>query len=162
MPLVSDGHALYQAAVGFMVASKSDADSWEHVARWVHAMNGTATREEMKAEFKLVEKQIKADFNVTIMPSAWRSAKATALKAAILGVMLVFDDKVVGKTEVSKNNKIAATKPTTQVPVDPEPFDIALNKELVALYHRWDGNKFKTNTFVTNLKHFLRAVEAHA
>jgi hypothetical protein len=96
-------NALYEACVGFMVAEKSNTDSWEKVARFVDGLlKGGKSLKEIKTEFFVVEHQIKKDFGVSTMPSAWRSAKSTALKAAAEGRDLVSAAGVAGKTAVSK------------------------------------------------------------
>jgi hypothetical protein len=104
---IKDGHPLYDAAVGYVVSQKTDTDSWEKIAKFVATFPSSDTTI-VEATFKTVEAQMKADFGLTSLPAAWRSAKATALKAHKNGIVLVnSDSNVVGKTAVSKAYKAA-------------------------------------------------------
>jgi hypothetical protein len=87
--------SLYEACVGLMVANKSTQDSWSKVASFVYA-NSHLTHEDMIERFKVVEAQVKADFKVTALPSAWRSAKTVALKAKKLSVPLMAPNSTTG------------------------------------------------------------------
>jgi hypothetical protein len=103
---VSDENkVLYEACVGFMVGEKTTTDSWAAVAQWVHE-NRNKNTDDLKGALKDVEARIKEDFKVTALPSAWRSAKSTALDALRVSVALV-DEKgeVVPKTELSRRVK---------------------------------------------------------
>lgn len=96
-------HPLYEACVGFMVSDRSKDDAWSKVAQFVDARRSTHSLDAMKAEFKVVEAQIKASFDVRTLPTAWRSAKSTALSAMRDGVALLDGEgAALGKTEVSK------------------------------------------------------------
>lgn len=100
---VDESNPLYDACVGFMVAEKSEADSWAKVARFVQTKveNGHGDDALLKAEFVVVEKQIKQDFMVTTLPTAWRTAKSTALAAAHAEVCLLdASGNVKGKSSV--------------------------------------------------------------
>jgi hypothetical protein len=111
---LADGHALYDAGVGFLVSKKTDEDSWAKVANYV----GSLAQKEVPVDtiskvFKAVEAQLKKDFGVTSMPTAWRTAKATAFGALEKGVPLLADGAARPKTEVSKQLKGAPT-PTSK------------------------------------------------
>lgn len=97
-------HLLYDACVGFMVSEKTGKDSWEKMAQFVHAQASKGSDiATIKAEFKLVEKQLKQDFKVSALPAAYRSAKTTALSALADAIPFVREDgSALPKTDVSK------------------------------------------------------------
>jgi hypothetical protein len=114
---VNESNPLYEACVGFMVAEKSEADSWEKVARFVQTKvdNGSGDEAQLKAEFSVVEKQIKKDFSVTTLPTAWRTAKSTAMSAARAEVSLLDDTGTVkGKSGIE--DEVRGKKLGTDVP----------------------------------------------
>lgn len=100
-------HLLYKAAVSFMVSERTHTESWEMVAKFASNYVDGSDVASLKAEFKTVEQQIKADFKIDALPSAWRSAKSVALKAVGKGVRLVdsHTGAVKGKTAVEKECK---------------------------------------------------------
>ena len=105
----AQGNKLYHAAVGFMVAEKSESNSWEQVAQFVHDFMHSHTTDPssiklLKREFSVVEKQVRKDFQVGRLPGAWRSAKSHAINAAIKGIPLVHesDGSAMPKTDVGK------------------------------------------------------------
>lgn len=103
-------HLLYKAAVSFMVSERTGVESWEMVAKFAASVGNSAA---LRKEFAVVEQQIKADFKIDALPSAWRSAKSVALKAVLKGVALVdsHTGAVKGKTAVEKQCKPAASVP---------------------------------------------------
>lgn len=106
--------SLYEAAVSSLVSERTANETWEKVALFIHNLSGGVPIEELGAQFSLVEQQIKADYSITKLPSAWRSAKATALKAVANEVPLTDGGgKVLGKTAVSNACKGERTKPST-------------------------------------------------
>lgn len=112
---VDESNPLYDACVGFMVAEKSETDSWEKVARFVQmrVVNGYGEEALLKAEFHVVEKQIKHDFKTTTLPTAWRTAKSTALAAAKHGVSLV-DPSGAVKGKSATEDEVRALKTTDE------------------------------------------------
>lgn len=107
---------LYEAAVGYMVSEKAQSSAWERVAIVVHTIVSAATDtdaalKQLKREFAVVEKQIKADYKVARLPSAWKSAKSTALSAVKNAIPLMSGAGVMPKTDVGKI--IRATKTGT-------------------------------------------------
>lgn len=105
-------HLLYKAAVSFMVSERTHTESWEMVAKFASNYVDGSDVASLKAEFKTVEQQIKADFKIDALPAAWRSAKSVALKAVDKGVRLVdsHTGAVKGKTAVEKECKPYATR----------------------------------------------------
>lgn len=98
---------LYLAAIGYLVADKTSEDSWAKVATWaVLCVQNNVDLPMMKQGLKTVEQQVKADYKLTTMPAAWRSAKTAALKAVVAGVELVdLVGNVNGKSAVEKATK---------------------------------------------------------
>lgn len=106
MSEITNGHPLYDAAVGWMVSERTDKDSWETVVRYVHARQEAGDQlAQIKADFKVVEQQIKSDFTITQLPIAWRTAKSIALKAVAMGLPLLDGGDVIGKTELDNRTK---------------------------------------------------------
>lgn len=109
--VTSGGNILYDACVGFMVSERTGTESWELVAKWVAERRGNgADVPSIKAEFAVVEKQIKSDFKVATLPGAWRSAKSAALSAVKAGVPILRDDGTV-KPKTELTNAIKGAKP---------------------------------------------------
>lgn len=100
--------ALKSVAVTAFAAQTLEGETWQGMCRYAvdavaNGKNATAMREEMRA----VEKQMKADYDVTAMPAAWRSAKAVVLAAVTVGVALTAGSAVLGKTAVETAIKAA-------------------------------------------------------
>jgi len=117
---IDESNPLYDACVGFMVAEKSEADSWAKVARLVQTKvdNGVGDVAVLKAEFAVVEKQIKHDFGVTTLPTTWRTAKSSSLAAARAGVSLTDEAgniKPKSALEDEVRIKIALDRPVESV-----------------------------------------------
>jgi hypothetical protein len=118
---------LYEAAVGFLVSEKSGANAWEQVAEFVHQFythQRDAVGDEperilkmLKHEFRVVEVQVKKDYQVSRLPVAWRSAKSTAIAALKAGVQLMGDDGAMPKSDVGKVLK--ASKAGVKLPLTP-------------------------------------------
>jgi hypothetical protein len=118
---------LYEAAVGYLVSDKSQSNAWEQVCQFVHGIvvnkgNDEHVRKELEHEFRVVEKQVKKDYDIKgRMPASWRSAKATALGALKHSIPLVnVDGNVQPKTDVGK--LISASKKGSVAPSDFEKF----------------------------------------
>ena len=100
--------ALKNVAVTAFAAQTLEGETWQGMCRW--ACDAAANEKDavyMRNEMKAVEKQMKADYDVTTMPSAWRSAKSVVLAAVALNLALVKGAAVIGKTEVEANIKAA-------------------------------------------------------
>ena len=95
---------LYAAAVGYMVSSRTNQDSWASIAKRVHQLvQHGCDVVDISAHFLEVEKKVKEDFKLTHMPAAWRTAKHTVLKAVQAGVGFVDGaGDPLGKTAVDK------------------------------------------------------------
>lgn len=108
----TSGNPLYDACVGFMVSERTGTDSWEQVAMHVNKMQQAGLgMDSIRTEFRTTEQQIKKDFSVSVLPTAWRTAKHTALKAVRNGVPLLGGDgKVLGKTAVDKGSAVPRNK----------------------------------------------------
>lgn len=121
---------LYDAAVGFMVASKSEEDAWAKVVEFSATLLdefGSNTADYaakgpglLLAEFKVVEKQIKKDFSITALPTKWRSAKHTVIRAVMCGEKICDGaaDKPIPKTELSKRITAAKKAAMGAAPID--------------------------------------------
>jgi hypothetical protein len=112
-------HPLYSAGVGYLTSKSVDEDSWAKIAAFVvgHSV------EVCKQQFAEQEAMVKLDFGITSMPTAWRSAKSTALKALSHGIALTEAGGVRPKTEVAK--AIAQAVKAAPVPTDPVPSALA-------------------------------------
>lgn len=94
---------LYDACVGFLVSERTDSDAWADVCRHVQQAVNNGDTSALVSEFKATEQQIKKDYAITALPTAWRTAKSTALKAVRCGIELVDVGGVVQpKTAVEK------------------------------------------------------------
>jgi hypothetical protein len=113
-----DNNVLYEACVGFMVGEKTHTDSWAAVAKWVHGCQDTMTLDDMKKAIVKVEERIKADFKVSNLPAAWRSAKSTAFKAVKNSINLLGKDGEVQPK--SALEKVMRPVKTAAVPKNPE------------------------------------------
>ena len=98
---MSENGMLYDACVGYMVSEKTGADSWAAVCAYVNS-KWTVDKDLLRDEFKAVETRIKQEFGITVMPTAWRSAKTTALKAHANGVMVLCEGVAVPKTSLTR------------------------------------------------------------
>jgi len=101
--------ALKNVAVTAFAAQTLEGETWQGMCRW--ACDAAANEKDavyMRNEMKAVEKQMKADYDVTTMPSAWRSAKSVVLAAVALNLALVKGAAVIGKTEVEQRHVDAA------------------------------------------------------
>ena len=159
MSMSEDTNKLYTAAVGYMVAEKSNENSWaglvecavQHISAKINKMASIdeVTNEALAFSFRtemlsVVEQQIKKDFNITAMPAAWRSAKSTVVAAIKAGVDLVKNEprSVRGKTEVEKEIKNAKAHTKPKEPPEKSPGDSAiytLNK-LIDMVSRTTGD----------------------
>jgi len=108
-----DKSLLYQAAVDSLVSDRTSNDTWEKVARFAHAQmqNGSLVDYDAVAQsFKEIELQIKGEYGVSTMPSAWRSAKSIAIKALAHRINVMDQEgKVLGKTHVTSLVKKSRT-----------------------------------------------------
>lgn len=100
---------LYDAGVMFMVSERTEGDAWNTIATYV-ANSVNIGVKELKERFKVVEEQLKKDYNVTTLPSKWRSAKSVALKAVATNTPLVIvkedgSKEAIGKTVVENDIK---------------------------------------------------------
>lgn len=100
---------LYTAAVSYVVAEKSDENAWMTISKWATRMQSEGkTLDEVMAAFSQCEEKIKHDYNITSMPSKWRSAKANVRNAWIAGIP--FDQP---KSKVDAALKSAKQAPLT-------------------------------------------------
>lgn len=105
-----NSNPLYSACVGWMVSERTDEDSWSAVAKCVAGkVKDGVDVDVIVTDFKVTEKQIKKDFSITVLPTAWRTAKHTALKALREGVSLLHDDGTP-KAKTALDKEIAALK----------------------------------------------------
>lgn len=111
--------ALKSVAVTAFAAQTLEGETWQGMCRWaVNAIANGKTITSMYEEMSVVERQMKADYDVSAMPSAWRSAKSVVLGAVREDIILIQAGKVVGKTEIEtqiKVKRIAADAPRTIV-----------------------------------------------
>jgi hypothetical protein len=103
-----------------MVSEKSHADAWSKVAVFVQSKwQEGVTIDGLKAEFKVVEKQVMKDFDKKRMPASWRSAKSTALSAVTHNICLLdAGDKPMPKTDVGKLIRASKAGIITLSPLD--------------------------------------------
>lgn len=143
---------LYEAAVSFLVAEKSNTNAWEQVAtfvsEYVQKVGGwnETTAKYLKREFAIVERQVKKDFEVNKLPVAWRSAKSTAIGALKAGIPLINGDGTAQpKTDVGK--LIKATKAGTLTVTDFEKFKHHFNS-LMVVYMKLTGRELDDATYM--------------
>lgn len=105
--LTTSGNAMYDAVVGFMVSERTDVDSWNLVATDVAArVKAGESMDTIRLAMRMTEQQVKQDYSITSLPTAWRTAKHTALAAVANNVALLdSDDKPVPKTELDRRIK---------------------------------------------------------
>lgn len=105
---------LYAAATESIVSEASAASTFE---KMIAVAYSHSTRETFSKELKDTEKQIKKDFEITSMPSSWRSAKSVLEGAMKLDISLVDDNGgFLGKTALQskiKEKKVDLTDPIT-------------------------------------------------
>lgn len=100
--------ALKNVAVTAFASEALEGETWEGMCRYaVEAIKNGGTHFTIRIEMKAVEKQMKADYDVTAMPSAWRSAKSVVLGAVAEAVDLMKGSAVLGKTDVETRIKAA-------------------------------------------------------
>lgn len=108
---------MYDAAVKYMVAEKSESDAWKTVAMVSHGI----TIDDFNALIKSVESRIKKDFGISRMPTKWRSAKSTVLAAMKASVSVVGKDgDIVPKTQLGKAVRGLASLASAAVPITAE------------------------------------------
>lgn len=98
---------LYAAATESLVSDASATSTFEKMIQvaFTHSSVETFTK-----EIRDTERAIKKDFEVSSMPSPWRSAKSVIHSAMNLGIALVDDNgSYIGKTALQ--SKIKAAKP---------------------------------------------------
>lgn len=126
---------LYDAAVGFLVSEKSNSNAWAQVAEFVAAYGNN--EQDLQREFRIVERQVKKDFQVSRLPASWRSAKSTAINALRRSIPLLdTSGSPVPKTDVSK--LISAAKKGVIVLTPMEKFKQHVDKA-VAIFHTLSG-----------------------
>lgn len=91
-----EGTALYKAGCEAVVSDASATSTFEKMISTAYTHS---TVETFHQEVKETEKQIKKDFEITSMPSPWRSAKSVIYSAMKLNIKLIDDNGCfVGKT----------------------------------------------------------------
>ena len=98
--------ALKSVAVSAFAAQTLEGETWQGMCKWAcEAVKNGQTVAQMKKDIKVVEAQMKKDYDVTAMPSAWRSAKSVVLAATEEGIELMVGGAVRGKTDVELHIK---------------------------------------------------------
>jgi hypothetical protein len=136
---------LYAAATESLVSESSANSTFEKMIQVAYTHS---THETFSKELKDTETAIKKDFEISSMPSPWRSAKSVLISAMKLDISLIDDNGgFVGKTYLQ--NKIKEKKvedkdpPTTQEYADqvikkmisvPEDVDLPTVLKLVKEY----------------------------
>ena len=109
---------LYAAATESLVSDASATSTFE---KMIQVAYSHSTEETFTKELKEVERQIKKDFEVSSMPSPWRSAKSVIQSAMKLNIPLVDDNaSYCGKTYLQ--NKIKEMKTETKELVTEEEY----------------------------------------
>lgn len=102
--------ALKNVAVSAFASQTLENETWEGLVRWVaEELQQGKQLSDLKAEITTTEKEMKALYDTSVMPAAWRSAKSVVLKAVRLDVTLLKMGKPVGKSSVEAECKIAQT-----------------------------------------------------
>jgi hypothetical protein len=92
------------ALTGFGASDATSKGAWGALVKSVAvAIAEGKGRDRVEAEMAMAEDEYKRVNSVTALPSAWRSAKAVALKAVDQGLDLIDEDGVpIGKTEAER------------------------------------------------------------
>lgn len=101
--------ALNDIGVSSFAVETLGNEVWSKLAQFAQdEMDKGTVIEDLRKMFKEAEKKLKDDFEVTAMPSSWRSAKADVLGAVVLGIPLMDDNgKPVGKSAIEQAIKMA-------------------------------------------------------
>ncbi len=164
---VPKNNPLYDAGVHFLVSKETGEQAWEKVARWVEAGHTAGQSvEDMQAAFKAVEKQVKHDFKVGSMPSAWRSAKSVALAAVREGIRLVCTEgNPFGKTLIEsllKQKKKDLKEKNGVVSVTPVDWSLSHIARILGVYRGYKDNSAERLTIRTAMAKSLECMEENA
>jgi hypothetical protein len=102
---------LKNVAVNAFASQTLENETWNGMVEWaVEEEKQGKTVLDMKTEIHYVEADMKKMYDVSAMPSAWRSAKSVMLKAVRLGCpLLASNGKPLGKSAVEEQNHITTT-----------------------------------------------------
>lgn len=110
--------------VAYAVGERSQEDGWKKLCVLVHNTSLTNLPDVLKN----IEAEYKEKFNAPL-PSAYRSAKSTAVKAANAGVSLLNEDgSVKGKTAVSKECAVPSAAKSRSIPLLVDAINKALDE----------------------------------
>lgn len=126
---------LKNIAVTAFAAQSLEGDTWQSMCRWVcDAVRNGQSVADIRKEMKIVETQMKADYNVSAMPSAWRSAKSVVLSAVKEGVSLLSGTLINGKTDVETQIKAQRLSRITDSGYTPVKAYLAQAHKLVGMW----------------------------
>lgn len=92
---------LKNVAVTAFACQALEGQTWNELSTWANMeLENGLTYNIIVSRITDVEKEMKKQYNVTSMPSSWRSAKAVLLKALRLDVKLFENGFAIGKTAV--------------------------------------------------------------
>jgi len=119
-------NTLYAAATEALVSETSGNSVFEKMIAVAYAHSSV---EKLQKEIRETEKIIKKEYELSSMPSPWRSSKSVILSAMTLGIALIDDNgNYCGKTNLQM--KIKAAKTTSKEPVTSNEY---INKILALL-----------------------------
>ena len=102
---MDDESSLRDIAVAGLAAENLSGDVWNEMAKWVAARSDKSD-DELKIIMMNMEREFKSDYNMSAMPTSYRSAKSVALMARKNGVMLLEPTgEVCGKSAVEQANR---------------------------------------------------------
>jgi hypothetical protein len=139
---------LYTAATESLVSDASATSTYEKMIAvgYTHAVPET-----FKEELKATETQIRKDFDISSMPSPWRSAKSVILTAMTLKIPMVDDNGTyIGKSALQ--SKIKALKAEKE-PVTSNEYADAIIRKLVNIPEGLD-----TKTVLITVRDYLNSL----
>jgi len=127
---------LKNVALNAFATQTLENETWEGMVNWAttELANGKSLAM-LRAEARHVEKEMKAAYDVTAMPTSWRSAKSVVFKAIEQGVSLTEAGKVKGKTATEIATKAARLAKTTGMSIDSVKSYCNKAKVLAAAWH---------------------------
>lgn len=142
--------AAEMALVVFIAADQTKTNAWKLLCDLVSKFSTDIPS--LKEVLKNAEENVKKKHGIDTLPTAWRSAKSTALTALKAGVSFVgTDGTLLGKSEVYKEVKLQQTSPAptpTEVPCklsDKDKDVVRVVMEYISLSGRCDDIKGVVN-----------------
>ena len=105
---MSDMSLLYEAATNSLASDASSNNCW---TKMVERSLAYSSWKDFKDEAKAIEDQIKSEYDLTSMPSSWRSAKSVVM-SALRNSIALFDENGQPKGKSSVQQALRDITPT--------------------------------------------------